>query len=143
LPGRRGRLARQCAGSTIASNPALGREMARVLTEASEVEPRNITARVLAPLALIACGLALFVLISDTVTDEGGGRDGPPDRKRERVEQTREQPAIEGETYVVVAGDTFSGIAAKAGISEAKLERLNPDVDPATLNPGQTIKLRR
>jgi LysM domain len=117
--------------------------MARVLTEASEVEPRNITARVLAPLALIACGLALFVLISDTVTDEDGGRDGPPDRKRERVEQTKEQPAIEGETYVVVAGDTFSGIAAKAGISEAKLERLNPDVDPATLNPGQTIKLRR
>jgi hypothetical protein len=118
--------------------------MARALTEVPEVEPRNITARVLAPLALIACGLALFLLISQALTDDDdGGGGGAGDRQRPRAERTSNEPKVEGETYVVVPGDTLTGIAAKTGIPLGKLERLNPDLDPATLNAGQTIKLRR
>jgi LysM domain len=120
--------------------------MARALTEVPDVEqPRSIVARVLAALALIACGLALFLLVSETLSgggDDDNGRDGR-ERERPRTEQQRNQPEIEGETYVVVPGDTFTGIAQKAGIPVAKLERLNPDLDPATLNTGQVIKLRR
>ena len=117
--------------------------MARALTEVPDVDPpRSITARVLAPLALVACGLALFLPVSQTLS--GGGDDGTDrERERPRSEQSRDKPEIEGETYVVVPGDTFSGIADKAGIPVAKLERLNPDLDPATLNAGQVIKLRR
>ena len=48
----------------------------------------------------------------------------------------------EGDTYVVVPGDTLSGIAVKTGIPLFRLERLNPDIDAATLNAGQQIKLR-
>jgi LysM domain len=116
--------------------------MARALTEVPDVEPRNITARVLAPLALIACGLALFLLVSQTLTDDDGDA-GAGDRQRPRVERTKNEPKVEGDTYVVVAGDTFTGIAEKTGIPLGKLERLNPDLDPATLNAGQTINLRR
>jgi LysM domain len=118
--------------------------MARALTEVPDVEPpRSITARVLAPLALVACGLALFLLVTQTLS--GGGEDGRDrgDRDRPRNEQPRNQPEIQGETYVVVPGDTFTGIAQKAGIPVPKLERLNPELDTATLNAGQVIKLRR
>ena len=116
--------------------------MARALTEVPDVEPRNITARVLAPLALIACGLALFLLVSQTLTDDDGGRPSG-DRQRPRAEQPKNEPKVEGDTYVVVPGDTLTGISEKTGISLGKLQRLNPDLDPATLNAGQTIKLRR
>jgi LysM repeat protein len=105
-------------------------------------EPRSITARVLAPLALIACGLALFLLVSQTLSggDDEPGRDRAP-RKEQRAKQEKE-PAVKGDTYVVVPGDTFSGIALKAGIPLSRLERLNKGVDPNTLNAGQTLKLK-
>jgi hypothetical protein len=116
--------------------------MARALTEVPDSEPRNITARVLAPLALIACGLALFLLVSATIT--GGDDDGRGgERSRPRSEQPQSnKPKVEGDTYVVVPGDTFTGIAVKTGIPLERLERLNQDVDTATLNAGQIIKLR-
>ena len=118
--------------------------MARALTEIPDVEPpRSIAARVLAPLALVACGLALFLLVSETLS--GGGDDAGTgnERDRPRNEQPRNEPKVEGDTYVVVPGDTFTGIAQKTGIPLAKLERLNPDLDTATLNAGQQIQLRR
>jgi LysM domain len=107
-----------------------------------EVEPRSITARVLAPLALIACGLALFLLVSQTLSggDDEPTRDRGP-RKEQRAKQESE-PAVTGDTYVVVPGDTLSGIAAKTDIPLSRLERLNKDIDPSTLNAGQTLKLR-
>jgi LysM domain len=115
--------------------------MARALTEIPDAEPRNITARVLAPLALIACGLALFLLISQGLSGDEGAGGG--DRERPRAEQTqKDKPKVEGDTYVVVPGDTLSGIAVKTGIPLTRLERLNPDIDAATLNAGQQIKLR-
>ena len=88
-------------------------------------------------------GLALFLLVSDTLS--GGGDDAGTgnERDRPRNEQPRNEPTVEGDTYVVVPGDTFTGIAEKTGIPLAKLERLNPDLDTGTLNAGQQIKLRR
>jgi LysM repeat protein len=115
--------------------------MARALTEIPDMEPRNITARVLAPLALIACVAALFLLVSGTLSDDGGGGGGG-DRNATRSEQARDKPKVKGDSYVVVSGDTFSGIAVKTGIPLAQLERLNPDLDTGTLNAGQQIKLR-
>ncbi len=114
--------------------------MARALTEIPEAEPRNITARVLAPLALAACLLALFLLVSGSLSgdeDGGGAGDG------QRTEQQRDRPELRGETYLVVPGDTLSGIAARADVTQARLEKLNPDLDTATLNAGQEIRLRR
>lgn len=118
--------------------------MVRALTEIPDVEPpRSIAARVLAPLALVACGLALFLLVSETLSGGGGDAGTGKERDRPRNEQPRNEPKVEGDTYVVVPGDTFTGIAEKTGIPLAKLGRLNPDLDTATLNAGQQIKLRR
>jgi LysM repeat protein len=45
--------------------------------------------------------------------------------------------------YTVKAGDTPSSIAEKTGVPLEEILRLNPDLDPQTLSPGQRIKLRQ
>ena len=40
-------------------------------------------------------------------------------------------------------GDTPSSIAEKTGVPLEEIPRLNPDLDPQTLSPGQRIKLRQ
>jgi len=103
-------------------------------------------ARFLAPLALVAFALALFVVVSNTTNGDGNtardstqptqstnspnGGGGKKKRKRPR-------------TYTVKSGDTPSGIAEKVGIELDRLLELNPDLDPQTLTPGTEIRLRR
>ena len=43
--------------------------------------------------------------------------------------------------WIVRPGDTFMEIAARTGVSVARLQALNPDVDPLSLVPGQRLKL--
>lgn len=43
--------------------------------------------------------------------------------------------------YVIQAGDTLSGIAARFETTEDELQRLNPDLDPLALRPGQRIRV--
>jgi LysM repeat protein len=44
--------------------------------------------------------------------------------------------------WTVRAGDTFSVIAARTGVSVAVLESLNPNVSPTTLFIGEKIRIR-
>jgi LysM repeat protein len=46
-----------------------------------------------------------------------------------------------GRTYTVQSGDTFESIATKTGTTVARLEQLNPGVDPTALRVGQTIRV--
>jgi LysM repeat protein len=45
-------------------------------------------------------------------------------------------------TYTVQSGDTLGSIAAKTGTTVARLEQLNPNVDPTALRIGQTIRVQ-
>jgi LysM repeat protein len=45
-------------------------------------------------------------------------------------------------TYTVQSGDTLGGIAAKTGTTVAKLEHLNPGIDPQALRVGETIRVQ-
>ena len=109
--------------------------------------PRS-PARFLAPLALVAFGIALFMVVTSSSTEQDGGDD--PDRSTE----TRPAATEEGEDgeeperkgprrYTVKPGDTPSSIAEEAGVPLEDILRLNPDLDPQTLSPGQRIKLRQ
>lgn len=98
----------------------------------------SLTARILAPLALVACVAVVLVLVAGVASDEESDVQGDKTRK----EQTQAQRQKGPETYVVQAGDTLSGISQSTGVGVAKLERLNPKLDPTTLNAGQTLKLR-
>ena len=90
--------------------------------------------RILAPLALVAVVIAVVLIVNSSVGEDSGGGSS----------ETTVASAKKGEipkTYVVEPGDSLSTIAEKFDISVDRIERLNPDVDPATLNEGDEIKL--
>ena len=107
----------------------------------TEKAPRSIVARVLVPLAMVAVIVAVVAIVSGTMSDSGKGeRKG--ERKARTEQQQSQKPEFEGDTYVVQPGDTLTGIVAKTGVSAAKIQKLNPDLDPETLATGRTLKLR-
>lgn len=117
---------------------------------------RRTPARVLAPLALVAFGLALLLIVASA----GGGDDEPSNgsasqqeqrdlelakekRRRQKSDERREgQGKLPQDIYVVKSGDTLGSIAEKTGVPVEKLQDLNPELDPQALVSGQKIKLR-
>jgi LysM repeat protein len=103
-------------------------------------------ARFLAPLALVAFALALFVVVSSTTKDDGNT---PGARDAGQPAQSTASPGANGgkkrkakRSYTVKTGDTPSGIAEKVNVPLDQILELNPDLDPQTLTPGTKIKLR-
>jgi LysM repeat protein len=98
-------------------------------------------ARVLATLALVAGVVVAIVVIGsagggdDSTTSE---RQGRGDRTTRTSSEERRTPA----TYVVQSGDTLTSIARENGVSVARIQMLNPGVDPQILISGETLKLR-
>ncbi|HKN64181.1 MAG TPA: LysM peptidoglycan-binding domain-containing protein [Gaiellaceae bacterium] len=45
-------------------------------------------------------------------------------------------------TYTIQSGDTLGSIASKIGTTIARLEQLNPGIDPTALHVGQTIRVQ-
>jgi LysM repeat protein len=45
-------------------------------------------------------------------------------------------------TYTVQSGDTFAAIATKTGTTVARLEQLNPGIDPTALRVGEKIRVQ-
>jgi Tfp pilus assembly protein FimV len=45
-------------------------------------------------------------------------------------------------TYTVQSGDTFESIATRERTTVARLEQLNPGVDPTTLRVGEKIRVQ-
>jgi LysM domain len=110
--------------------------------------PHRSPARYLAPLALIGFAVALFLVVTSsrtndeqpatpTTTIERTAEDSPTRELGERSERRRR-----ARTYTVEAGDTPSGIAEKTGVSLIRIEELNPDLDPQSLNVGDKIRIR-
>jgi len=106
-------------------------------------------ARFLAPLALLAVVIALFLVLSNSSSD--GGSDGssattteeqpastPTDDKDDAAGGDRKGPRF----YRVKVGDTPSAIAEKTGVPLSQILELNPDLNPQALSPGERIKLR-
>ena len=117
---------------------------------------KRTPARVLAPLAIVAFGLALLLIVASA----GDGDDEPATsevtrqeqrdlelakekRRRQKTEERREgQGKLPQDIYVVKTGDTLGSIAEKTGIPGGRLQELNPELDPQALVSGQKIKLR-
>lgn len=107
---------------------------------------RGSSARLLAPLALVAFTLALFIVIASSGGGDDSGDDG--DRSSNRTEQistigeTETEPEVSGKFYTVKTGDTLAAIAETVGVSVTRLQELNPALDPQALVSGQKIRLR-
>ena len=102
-------------------------------------------ARFLAPIALVAVAIALFMVVSSSL-DDSGGKAAPG---QTTGNQPSASPTAQGKRekkgprrYRVKAGDTPVSIAEKTGVSLDTIMQLNPDLDPQTLAPGERIKLR-
>ena len=97
-------------------------------------------ARFLAPLALVAFVIALFMILGGS--DERG--DQPANTSEPAATATATKTPAgkrKRKVYVVKPGDTPSGIAEKTGVSLEQLEKANPDLDPQLLAPGQRIRI--
>ena len=81
-----------------------------------------------------------MVALRAFVLDGGGStasrapvRHGPPAKAK-----AKQQPRL----WTVRAGDTLATIAAASGVPVAKLQELNPNVEPTSLFIGDHIRLR-
>ena len=99
---------------------------------------RSIIARIAALLGLVACGIAIYLLV---MSFSESGEDSKNEKKG-RSEQSKNGKQASATSYTVAAGDTLSAIAVETGVPEPKIERLNPDLDSETLNAGQILALR-
>lgn len=99
----------------------------------------NAPARVLATMALAAACLVLVVTIA---TSLGGSDDSGNGAPAGEVTTKRPNGGKVAAAYVVQNGDTLTSIARKTGVSVARIQQLNPDVDPQILLSGEKLKLR-
>jgi LysM repeat protein len=98
------------------------------------------SARALAVGALIAGFIVLVLVIA---TSLGGGSSGSSGHRhghvsRKASESDHRTPA----SYVIQSGDTLTSIAHKTGVPVARIQELNPGIDPQILVSGEKLKLR-
>ena len=99
-------------------------------------------ARFLAPLALLAVVFALFMIVQSSQTESDGN--GTSNRATDSRPTATPTPERKGpRRYRVKVGDTPSSIAEKTGVPLEDILRLNPDLDPQTIQVGQRIRLRQ
>ena len=103
----------------------------------SKLGRRSIVARLAALLALVACGVAIYLVVMAFTENEGKG-----DSKNDKKNRSEQKEAAKATSYTVGDGDTLSAIAIETGVPEPRIERLNPDLDAESLNAGQTLALR-
>jgi LysM repeat protein len=115
---------------------------------------RRSPLRFLAPVALIAFGLALLVIVSSSNSGDSGNTPSASEREKDRdlgttssKKSKRKSRAsangtLPSRSYTVKSGDTLQSISEKTGIPVEKLQELNPQLDPQQLVSGQKIKLR-
>lgn len=100
------------------------------------------SARVLAATA-VACGFVVVVVVIASAL--GGGGDGRS-RSHSPAGQARSHGGAAKRrvpaAYVVQNGDTLTSIAHRTGVSLARIQALNPGVDPQILISGEKLKLR-
>lgn len=99
--------------------------------------------RMLAPLSLVVFTAVLLVVVVGSLRSGGNGGGQSPAAAGEQV-RTGARPVrrVTRAVYTVKTGDTLGRIAAKTGVPVARLQRLNPQLDPQALVSGQRIRLR-
>jgi LysM repeat protein len=100
------------------------------------------TARTLAVLALAAAFVVLIVVVSAALNDNGSESTANGHSQQVHQHQEAEVQKKVPATYLIKSGDTLTAIAHATGVSVAKIERLNPEVDPQILIAGEKLKLR-
>jgi LysM repeat protein len=98
-------------------------------------------ARIFAPLSLVACAIAVLVIVNHNNSASGGSDSSKPPAATSTLSTTKQSTKKTPKSYIVKQGDVLSAIAIKTGVSLDTLLRLNPHVDAQTLHAGQKLKL--
>jgi LysM repeat protein len=97
----------------------------------------------LAVLALAAAFVVLIIVVSAALNN--GSESGGSGKAHAQHVHHNKEPEVQKKvpaTYVIKNGDTLTAIAHATGVSVAKIERLNPEVDPQILIAGEKLKLK-
>ena len=98
-------------------------------------------ARIFAVLALVLAFVLAIAVVGGVFDSGDSGSDG--NRSGGNSGQNAERPKRKvPAVYVIESGDTLIGIAHRMGVSVARIEALNPEVDPQILVAGEELKLR-
>lgn len=98
--------------------------------------------RVLAVTALVVAFVVAIVAIGAAL---GGGDSNGSGRHRHGADSAKSAGPKKKKTpatYEVQSGDTLISIAHRNGVPVARIESLNPEIDPQILIAGETLKLR-
>ena len=106
---------------------------------------RRSAARVAAPVAFLAA-VTIGALVVRAGFEQGKHRASTTTTttvtSKTRTTRTHGHKRPPLGTYTVQSGDTFASIAIKEGTTVARLEHLNPGVDPTTLHIGEKIRVK-
>lgn len=103
----------------------------------------SVGARVAAVAALTIAALVVLIALGGLLTDGGGDSNPGSGGSPTVVEGDGSGGAAAGPaTYEIEEGDTLSAISEETGVSVARIEDLNPGLDPQAITPGQEIRLR-
>jgi LysM repeat protein len=105
---------------------------------------RRNAARVAAPAAFLAA-VTIGALAVRAGFEHGKHHAGTPTTtvtSKTETTRTHGHKRRRLRTYTVQSGDTFASIAIKEGTTVARLEHLNPGVDPTTLRVGEKIRVQ-
>jgi LysM repeat protein len=98
-------------------------------------------ARALAAIAVAGGFVVVLVVLASALGGSGGaggGHRGTHHAKQSTTKPAKKTPA----TYEIQSGDTLTSIAHETGVTVAKIQRLNPGVDPQLLGAGEVLKLK-
>jgi len=98
-------------------------------------------ARLFAPLALVACAVAVLVIVNSGGSSGGSATSERTTTGSSTTTKTTQATKHHKRTYIVKDGDVLSQIAIKTGVPLATIQQLNPTVDAQSLHAGQKIKL--
>jgi len=105
--------------------------------------PRRSIARYAAPAAFLAA-VTIGALVVRAGLEHGKHHATTPTTTvaaKTKTTRTHGHKRRRLRTYTVQSGDTLGSIAAKTGTTVAKLEQLNPGVDPTALRVGEKIRV--
>lgn len=100
-------------------------------------------ARILAVITLVVALVVVIAIVGGGLGGGGSNDSGGDGHNGKAARHARQQkresiPA----TYEVKSGDTLISIAHHNGVTVARIETLNPEVDPQGLIVGEQLKLK-
>src|SRR4051812_23064869 len=96
-------------------------------------------ARLFAPLALVACAVAILVIVNSNSSHPGGSKTPQTATGQSTTTTTKQAGRKHRRRYIVKEGDVLSAISIKTGVPLKTIQELNPTVDAQSLHAGQKL----